>query len=90
MVRGKCRQLYLNNKIIIKKKLQWLVTKLEEGAGRSSYSTCRRGMGWLPTLDVCTFLRNFALTKNGSRKRVKDTGELAKMVTLTHRKKGQI
>ena len=42
----------------------------------------------MPTLDVCASLGTFALTKDGSQKKVKDTEELAKMVDTNTSKEG--
>ena len=39
-----------------------------------------RGRDCMPTPDVYVSLGTFALTKDGSQKKVKDIGELAKMV----------
>ena len=50
------------------------------GVGGSSYSACRGDKGRMPNLDAPVFKGTPALTKHGSQKRAKDTGELTKMV----------
>ena len=48
---------------------------MEEGI---SYCACERGRGRMPALNTQALLGIFALTKDGSQKKIKDTGELAK------------
>ena len=58
---------------------QGLVTYQGEGAG-TSYNVCARGRRQMPNMDTCASLGSFVLTKDGSQKKVKDVGELAKMM----------
>ena len=50
------------------------------GGGELIYSSCMRGKGQMPTTDTRVLLGTLALTIDGSKKKVKDTGELTKMV----------